>query len=94
MFNFLNRNSLKTMQALRDRAERIGVQHLEGHAVKATINQDMVMFVAKCLNIHPADLIEMIPDRRRAGRHAKAMTGLRNAGLLSVRRQLEHFDNE
>ncbi|GEC52280.1 hypothetical protein ABIF38_006442 [Bradyrhizobium japonicum] len=80
-----NRDPLKQMTALRDQAERLGVQYLEGHAVKGTITRQMVFTVAKALNFHPDQLIEMIPDRRRAGRHAKAMDGLRKANLAGGR---------
>ncbi|OKO67339.1 hypothetical protein [Bradyrhizobium sp. NAS96.2] len=84
---FFNSDPLRKMQALRDQAERIGVQYLEGHAVKGTISRQMVLNVAKTLNFHPSELIEMIPDRRRASRHAKAMDGMRKANLLGDRGQ-------
>lgn len=80
-----NRDPLAQMQSLRDQAERLGVQFLEGHAVKGTITRQMVFTVAKALNFHPDQLIEMIPDRRRASRHAKAMDGLRKANLAGGR---------
>jgi hypothetical protein len=89
------RNPLAKMQALRDSAERIGVQYLEDHAVKGTITRAMVVTVAKALNQHTDQLIEMIPDRRRASRHAKAMEGLRKANLIGERRAFsDHYNND
>ena len=89
--NFFKRDMLKQMQSLRDQAERIGIQYLEGHAVKGTITRPMVMNVAKALNHHPDELIEMIPDRRRPSRHAKAMEGLRKASLTNDRQTFADF---
>jgi hypothetical protein len=91
--NFLSRNPLVKMQSLRDSAERIGLQYLEGHAVKGTITRAMLMSVAQSLNYHPGELIEMIPDRRRASRHAKAMEGLRKANLLGDRKTFSDFND-
>ncbi|UFX41774.1 hypothetical protein HAP47_0020950 [Bradyrhizobium sp. 41S5] len=95
---FFNRDPLAQMQSLRDQAERLGVQFLEGHAVKGTITKQMVLIVAETLNFHPNQLIEMIPDRRRAGRHAKAMEGLRKANLIGGRgptfSDFEQYDRE
>ena len=84
------------MQTLRDQAERIGLHYLEGHAVKGTITKPMVMNVAKALNHHPDELIEMIPDRRRPARHAEAMEGLRKANLIGDRQTFadyQRYDN-
>jgi hypothetical protein len=91
--NLFNRNPLAKMQALRDNAERIGLQYLEGHAVKGTITRAMLMTVAQSLNYHPGELIEMIPDRRRASRHAKAMEGLRKANLIGDRKTFSDFND-
>jgi hypothetical protein len=88
---FFTKNPLKQMQVLRDRAERLGVTYLEGHAVKGTITRAMVTTVAKTLNQHPDELIEMIPDRRRASRHAKAREGLRKAGLIGERQSFADY---
>lgn len=87
MLNLFNRNPLLKIRSLRDQAERIGLHYLEGHAVKGTITREMVRTVAMTLNQRPDELIDMIPDRRRAKRHAKAMVGLRNAGLIGNRQQ-------
>ncbi|MGJ4893802.1 hypothetical protein ACQR2B_06480 [Bradyrhizobium oligotrophicum] len=92
MFNFFKRNTLKEMQSHRDQAERLGIQYLEALAVKGTLSRAMLMHVAKALNAHPDELIEMIPDRRRPARHAKAMDGLRKANLIGDRRSFADFE--
>lgn len=92
MFNLFSRNPLTEMQSLRDRAERIGVAYLEGQAVNGTVTEAMVETVALCLNIDVEELVELIPDRRRPSRHAKAMAGLRKARLLTERRKFDRDD--
>jgi hypothetical protein len=92
---FFKTNPLKQIQTLRNRAERLGLRYLEGHAVKGTITRAMVMGVAKTLNQYPDKLIEMIPDRRRPSRHAKAMEGLRKASRIGERQTFaDRFNND
>lgn len=94
MFNLFKRNPLKAMQAHRDQAERLGMQYLEEQAVNGTLSRAMLMHVAKVLNTHPDELVEMVPDRRRPARHAKAMAGLRKANLVGDRRTFTDFDHD
>lgn len=85
MMNLLNRFSrdpLKVMAQHRANADRVAVVYLEDLAIKGTINRDALMRVARTVNRHPDDLVEMIPDRRHPKRHALAMEGLRKAGLV------------
>lgn len=89
----ITRNPLKKMQTLRDNAERLGLTYLESHAVKGTITKAMVFEVAKALNYHPQELVEMIPDRRRATRHEKAMAGLRAVSLINERQIANRFED-
>lgn len=93
MFNiFKSLSPLVEMQTLRDRAERVGVSYLEQQAVDGRIDGAMVETVARCLNIDIDELVELIPDRRRPGRHAKAMAGLRKAKLVGERRRFEESE--
>lgn len=86
MFKFFRtRNPLNEVQSLRDRAERVATNHLEAQAVANKISRPMVQQYARALNMHPGELIERIPDRRSASRHAKAMKALRDTGLATDR---------
>lgn len=86
MFNFFKkRNPLDQVQALRDRAERIGLIYLEDLAVNGKITRTHVFNMAKIMNFHPEEVTERIPDRRRPGRHAKAVAGLRACGMIGQR---------
>jgi len=86
MFNiFKKRNPLNEVQNLRDRAERIGLTYLEKLAVNGKISRAHIMSMAKIMNFHPDEVTERIPDRRRAGRYAKAVEGLRAAGMVTQR---------
>lgn len=85
MLNLLKRFSadpFKQMALHRANADRVAIVYLEEMAVKGTISRDAVMKVARTINRHPDDLIEMIPDRRNPKRHATAVEGLRRAGLV------------
>lgn len=82
MFSILNRDPVARMIRWRDRADRLAIAFLEGHAVRGTITRPMVVKVADAVNRDPRQLVRMVPDLPRARRYAKAMTGLRNAGLL------------
>lgn len=82
MFKLFTKNPITEMQTLRDRALRIGLTYLEMHAVKGSLNRPMVLTVAKTLNMHAGELIEMIADRRRPKRYAKAMETLRKADSI------------
>jgi|GEM_PF-3755171 len=88
---FFKTDPMKQMQSHRDAAERIALTHLEGHAVAGTITKQMLFAVAKAINHDPNELIEMIPDRRRPARHAKAMDGLRKIGLIGERQTFSDF---
>lgn len=90
MFKLFTKNPITEMQVLRDRALRIGLTYLEGHAVKGTLSRPMVLNVAKTLNMHAGELIEMIADRRRPKRYAKAMETMRKAQLIG---QPEMYDD-
>jgi hypothetical protein len=96
LFSRFSRDPFVQMARHRAAADRVALVHLEGLAVKGTINRDAVMKVARTVNRHPDELIEMIPDRRRATRHGRAVEGLRKAGLIgqgSLIRQ-EDLDDE
>lgn len=77
-----SRDPFVQMALHRANADRVALVYLEDLAVKGTINRDAVMKVARTINRHPDDLIEMIPDRRNPKSHALAMEGLRKAGLV------------
>ena len=89
MFNLFTSNPISEMQSLRDRAERIGVTYLEAQAVKGTVTKAMIITVARTLNISVSDLIDMVPDRRRPARYAKAMAALRKSDLIGTREMYE-----
>lgn len=90
MFSFFRkRNPLNEVQSLRDRAERIGLHYLEGLAVNSKISRQHVVSMARIMNFHVDEVIERIPDRRRPARYAKAMTGLRSAGMVSERQTFD-----
>jgi hypothetical protein len=88
----LNRDPYKAMAHARAEADRVAVTFLEGHAIAGTITADMLRKVSRTINRHPDDLLEMIPDRRRPSHHAKAMAGLRAAGLLASSGQMMRED--
>nr|DAH82750.1 MAG TPA: hypothetical protein [Caudoviricetes sp.] len=90
---FTKSNPVASIQKLRDRASRMGLLYLEQNAVKGTLTREMLFQVAKALNEHPAELVEMVPDRRRPTRYEKALTGIRNAGLDQFRNNNDRFDN-
>jgi hypothetical protein len=90
---FKKRNPLQQVQLLRDKAERIGLHHLEGLAVTGKITRSLVNQMARTMNEHPDEVIERIPDRRRPARFAKAMAGLRAANLIGERQTFgDRFD--
>jgi hypothetical protein len=91
LFKLFKTDQLAKMQKLRDQAERVGLMFLEEHAIKGTITRRMVMLVGESLNINIAELLDMIPDRRRVGRFEAAMAGLRKAELIRSR---ETFDSD
>lgn len=96
MLNFFRkRNPLDEVQKLRDKAERIGLHYLEQLAVNGKISRAHVMSMARTMSLHPDELIERIPDRRRANRFAKAMLGLRSASLIGDRQTFgDHFNRD
>ena len=86
MLNFFSkRNPLDDVQQLRDKAERIGLHYLEKLAVNGKISRSHVVNMARIMNFHPDDVTERIPDRRRPARYAKAVAGLRAAGMVGQR---------
>jgi hypothetical protein len=90
---FATHNPLSKVQSLRDRAERIGLHYLERQAITGKISRPMLLSFAQALNQHPDELVERIPDRRRAARYAKAMAGLRAAKLIGDRQTFaDHED--
>ena len=92
---FRKRNPLDEVQQLRDKAERIGLHYLEGLAVAGKISRAHVVNMARIMNLHPDEVTERIPDRRRATRYAKAMAGLRAANMIGERQTFEdHVDRE
>jgi hypothetical protein len=96
MFNFFRkRNPLNEVQALRDRAERIGLAYLEELAVKGKITRQHIVGMARTMNFHPDEVTERIPDRRRPSRYTKAVAGLRAAGMVGERQTYdERFDQD
>ena len=90
---FRKRNPLNEVQALRDRAERIGLLYLEKLAVNGKITRGHVVHMARTMNLHVDEVTERIPDRRRPSRYAKAMAGLRSAGMIGERQSFDdRFD--
>jgi hypothetical protein len=83
--NIFKRNPLSQVQSLRDKAERIGLHYLEQLAVAGKITRPLVTQMARTMNESVDEVIERIPDRRRPARYAKAMAGLRTAGLIGER---------
>jgi hypothetical protein len=96
MFNlFRKRNPLNEVQALRDRAERIGLHYLEELAVNGKITRSHVVNMARIMNFHPDEVTERIADRRRPSRYTKAMAGLRAAGMVGERQTFDdRFDRD
>ncbi len=95
MFNFFRkRNPLDEVQKLRDKAERIGLHYLERLAVNGKISRSHVINMARIMNLHPDEVMERIPDRRRATRYAKAMAGLRAANMVGERQTFDRFDRD
>lgn len=91
MFNFFRkRNPLDEVQKLRDKAERIGLHYLERLAVNGKLSRSHVINMARIMNLHPDEVTERIPDRRRATRYAKAMAGLRAANMIGERQTFDH----
>lgn len=84
MISLLSRNPIRRMVAYRDRADRLAIAYLERHAVRGSITATMIDGVAAAVRREPRDLIRMIPDMRRARRYAKALAGLRAAGLITA----------
>lgn len=89
---FKKSNPLAEVQTLRDKAERIGLAHLENLAVTGKITRSVVQEMARTMNDHPDEVIERIPDRRRPARYAKAMAGLRAANLVGERQTFRDFN--
>lgn len=70
MFNFFRkRNPLNEVQALRDRAERIGLAYLEELAVNGKISRQHIVGMARIMNFHSDEVTERIPDRCRPSRY-------------------------
>ena len=90
---FKPRNPFNEVQKLRDQAERIGLAYLEEQAVNGKISRSMIQTMARIMNDHPDEVIERIPDRRRAARYEKAMAGLRAANLVGARQTFRDFEN-
>jgi hypothetical protein len=92
---FRKRNPLDEVQKLRDKAERIGLHYLEHLAVTGKLSRSHVVNMARTMNLHPDEVTERIPDRRRASRYAKAMAGLRAAGMIGDRQTFDdRFDRD
>lgn len=90
---FKKTNPLTEVQALRDKAERIGLAYLEDLAVNGKITRNVIQQMARTMNEHPDEVIERIPDRRRPARYTKAMAGLRAANLVGDRQTFQDFHN-